>query len=393
MASLMDDYRKQQLWGNLSRIGQGLLMASAGKMPLGQGLAYGLGQAQMPDFMEMQKLKESQKKAEREEAERKRWQSLFEPGRSPGLSAQQALAEGGGPTQAAASLMGGPAPSLMQQAGYSDPQIKMLQTLGPDASKSILAKGMFPPPKAPTTRTRKSGDKFITEEWDDAAKGWKQVSEAPRYKPGVEVNVAAQNMDPLLNFMTKTQRGKEAAGLREQRVKSVQMVKQGANLIQNLRQSGDQAVSWSGGMVRGVDTFLSQGRAIAKNFGIKMGDGSISKKLDPNDWQWGPLASESSVIKSKILGLAVAITKADQGSRPSDFDVQTSIERIAGNAGSASRMADVIQSLLREKMGDFSVRYNTLAPDYGLEKFDWKDELSNQNISLPGLTDDPLGIR
>lgn len=212
-------------------------------------------------------------------------------------------------------------------------------------------------------------------------------------KAGTEVNVAAPDLSGLSTLMTKSQRGKEIAALREKKVQAVQMTKQGSALVSNLREAGDQAVSWSGAMSRGVNTLASQGGAIAKNFGIKMGDGSISKRLNAGDWQWGDLASTSSVVKSQILGLAVAVTKADQGSRPSDFDVQTSIERLAGSSGSASVMADTVEALLREKMGDFSVRYNTLAPDYELPTFDWKTELTKHNIEMPGGDSDPLGIR
>lgn len=283
-----------------------------------------------------------------------------------------------------ASLMGlGQTPSLLTQAN-------------PEQAVEAMIAQQFPKPTAakdPLTRDFKEGDEFITKQYNRVNGEWEEVSRAPRYKPDVSVNVQPADLSGLSNLMTKTQRGKEIAALRENQVQAVQMVKQGSSLISNLRESGDQAISWSGTMARGVDTFTSQGQAIAKNFGIKMGDGSISKSLNEADWQWGELASESGVIKSKILGLAVAITKADQGSRPSDFDVQTSIARLAGSAGSATRMADTIESLLREKMGDFSVRYNTLAPDYGLKPFDWQTELSRHGIEAPGALEDPLGIR
>ena len=121
---------------------------------------------------------------------------------------------------------------------------------------------------------------------------------------------------------------------------------------------------------------LAGSAVVAKNFDMR---------LNVGDWDWGELASESSVIKSKILGLAVAITKADQGSRPSDFDVQTSINRIAGNAGSASRMADTIEALIAEKSRDFEIYYNDLAPAYDLEPFSWEKQLKQHKINMPGM--------
>ena len=48
--------RKRQAYSNLSRIGQGLLMASAQGMPIGQGLAYGLSQTKSPDPLQMMQL-------------------------------------------------------------------------------------------------------------------------------------------------------------------------------------------------------------------------------------------------------------------------------------------------------------------------------------------------
>lgn len=286
------------------------------------------------------------------------------------------------PAAQRASLMGlAQTPSLLAKAA-------------PEKAVEAMIAQQFPEPTAakdPLIKTFKEGDKFITKQYNRGTGEWEKMGEAPRYKPG-DINVAT-DLTGLSTFLTKSQRGKEISNLRENRIQAVQMVKQGSSLIGNLRESGDQAISWAGAMTRGVDTIASQGQAIAKNFGIKMGDGSISKRLNEGDWQWGELASESSVIKSKILGLAVAITKADQGSRPSDFDVQTSIARLAGSAGSATRMADTIEALLREKMGDFSVRYNTLAPDYGLKPFDWKTELTRHGISAPGALEDPLGIR
>lgn len=273
----------------------------------------------------------------------------------------------------------------------------LLARANPEKAVEAMIAQQFPrptAPKDPAVREFKEGDKYVTKQLNRTTGQWEKVGEAPRYKPPeTNINVEPADLGGLSTLMTKSQRGKEIAALRENRVQAVQMVKQGSALVSNLREAGDQAVSWSGAMSRGINTLASQGGAIAKNFGIRMGDGSISKRLDEGDWQWGELASTSSVVRSRILGLAVAVTKADQGSRPSDFDVQTSISRLAGSSGSASVMADTVEALLREKMGDFDVRYNTLAPDYDLPAFDWKTELAKHKIDMPGGDSDPLGIR
>jgi hypothetical protein len=361
MPSMLDDYRKMMLWQNIGRIGQGLLMAGAQGRPLGQGLAMGMANMQpMPGLSDLYKIEESQRKAEQEKQQGTALSKLF-GGRDPqtGITWNQ-----GRP-----GLLGKPQGLGLMAQAY------------PEKAASAYFESMKP--KDPLIRDFKAGDEFVTKRYNRDTGQWEEMGRAPRYKPGVDVNVEAPDLSGMTEYLTKTQRGQEVQGLREQQIQSVQMVKQGSSLIGDLRSAGDQAVSWSGTMARGLDTLVSQGNAIAKNFGIRFADGSIGKSLSVDDWNWGPLASEASIIKSKILGLAVAITKADQGSRPSDFDVQTSITRIAGNAGSANRTADVVESLLREKMGDFSVRYNTLAPDYGLKPFAWEEELKRQNIDFP----------
>ena len=61
-----------------------------------------------------------------------------------------------------------------------------------------------PVPKAPTTRTRQSGDMNVTEEWDAANQKWVRVSEGPRTKPGLTTNIyntlpGEENTKPTTN--------------------------------------------------------------------------------------------------------------------------------------------------------------------------------------------------
>jgi hypothetical protein len=257
-----------------------------------------------------------------------------------------------------------------------------------DTSERVLP-GVQPSAKPPATRTVKQGDKTYTEEWDANEGVYKRIAEAPRYKPG-EVNVAPTDLSPITNLLGKAGRRKEILALRDMEAGTVKIVNQGTTLAQQLLDSGDQAISWSGALARGADTLVSQGRAIARNFGINTDEG-VLKRLNTDDWEWGAIATESGEIKSRILGLAVALTKEDQGSRPSDFDVQTSINQLAGAAGNAKRMAHTIMSMVERKMSDFSIHYNTLAPDYGEalpHTFDWPATLERHGIVMPAI-DEP----
>ena len=381
MASLLEDYRKRQAWANLGNIGQGLLMASAQNMPLSQGLAYGLAQMEQPGMREELALQEAERKQMQLQAYND-W--MMGQGQQP---APQPTAERLEKEGQSASLMGGAQPSLMggttidERFDRGTGQFRELTpqdmaAMGPELGGQAFRMAQAAKGPSMVTAAQKNA-RFL---YPNDPKKQRQKDEEVTTKAQTQVDLTG-----LPEAMTASQRGKEAANLRDARVKTTQMVQQGANLISNLRQSGNQAVSWSGAMARGIDTLQSQGQAIARNFGIRMSDGSISKRLSTDDWNWGDLASESSVIKSQILGLAVAITKADQGSRPSDFDVQTSINRIAGNAGSASRMADTIEALIAEKSRDFEIYYNDLAPAYKLKPFSWEKQLKKHKINMPGM--------
>jgi hypothetical protein len=384
---------RQRLQNWIASLAQGLMRAGTSGAGLGAGLGMGLAGANaggndLMQAMQMQAMLEGQKQ-DREQgfAQQAVTSGQLPAGVDPrtGIDWNQSRELGRGGTETTVGPGGKP-----MTTRYADELRPMLGLAAPEYALAAKAAELYPgPAKPPTVRVGKEGDRFVEETWDPSlnagAGGWVKGRTAPRYKPGTTVNVEAPD---LAGFMTASDRSKEIRDLREDKIKTVQMVQQGTNLVSNLRASGDQAVSWSGSMVRGVNTLASQGRAIARDFGIEMGDGSVRTGINPDEWEWGELANESAVIKSRILGLAVAITKADQGSRPSDFDVQTSIDRIAGTAGSAEQTATVIESLLQEKMGDFSVRYNTLAPDYELSPLDWDEELESYGIDAPGRSFD-----
>ncbi len=375
--SLMEDYRRRQAWANLSNFGRGLLMASAQNMPVGQGLAYGLAQMEQPNMREEMALQE----AERKQAQLQAYNNWM-MGQQPAPQPTAERLEREGQSASLTGPMGGAQPSLMDRrfnrgtGQFAELTPQQMAAMGPELGGQAFRMAQAAKGPSMVTAAQKNA-RFL---YPNNPEKQRQYVEEVTTKAQTQVDLTG-----LPEAMTASQRGKEAANLRDARVKATQMVEQGANLISNLRQSGDQAVSWSGAMARGIDTLQSQGQAIARNFGIRMSDGSISKRLSTDDWNWGDLASESSVIKSQILGLAVAITKADQGSRPSDFDVQTSINRIAGNAGSASRMADTIEALIAEKSRDFEIYYNDLAPAYDLEPFSWEKQLKKHRINMPGM--------
>ncbi len=377
--SLMEDYRRRQAWANLSNFGRGLLMASAQNMPVGQGLAYGLAQMEQPNMREEMALQE----AERKQAQLQAYNNWM-MGQQPAPQPTAERLEREGQSASLTGPMGGAQPSLMDRrfnrgtGQFAELTPQQMAAMGPEIGRQTW-RMIQASQKPPQSRTVKRGDDFVTQYW--TGNKWEDEETAPRYKP--EAVDLAGTVDALTRAQTASQRGKAATDLKAARVSATQMVDMGSRLVSNLREYGDEAVSLTGATARGLNTVASQGRALAKQFGMR---------LDVGDWDWKELASESSELKSQILGLAVAITKADQGSRPSDFDVQTSINRIAGNAGSASRTADVVESLLAEKMRGFEIYYNDLAPSYDLERFSWEEQLKRHNIDMPGMAD-PLGIR
>ncbi len=128
MASLLEEYRRQQMWNNLSRLGQGLLAASAGRMPVGQGLALGLSQMQPVSMQEMRAL--------REEEERQKQQA-----------ARATLMGGYDPTtkitwnQPRAGVMGAPeGGTLMAQAFPDETARAFIQSLQPPKPYTDIAK-------------------------------------------------------------------------------------------------------------------------------------------------------------------------------------------------------------------------------------------------------------
>lgn len=110
------------------------------------------------------------------------------------------------------NFMGNP---ITDESGRPQNNISIAQALGqlpvdnPVASaiSGQMIQRAFAPdpvPRAPTTRTRQSGDMNVTEEWDAANKKWVGVSEGPRTKPGSTTNIyntlpGEENTKPTTN--------------------------------------------------------------------------------------------------------------------------------------------------------------------------------------------------
>lgn len=176
--SLLDDYRRQMAWSNLSRIGQGLLAASAQGMPVGQGLALGLSQAQMPDPIQMWQLSTAMKDREQQEAQQTARSKLL-----GGYDPQTGITW----NQGRPGLLGSPQSTGLLAQAY------------PEAFGGAVMSQMFPKPQEPTGAQK-----------DAAALGLKKgTPEYDKYirdrtlKSGVTVNIGDKLPPPPKGFYYK----------------------------------------------------------------------------------------------------------------------------------------------------------------------------------------------
>lgn len=363
LQEIMAQQRRQAVFSGMTQAGLSML----GGAPIGQALGSGLAQM-TPDPMDALNTYAAYQGIQDSELERTQ--------AAEQRAAQEAYLNG--PTQFAGEGLGG-ASGGMFSSGISSQERALAEAMGPDAYFAGKAKQHFAAPKDPLIKSFDVGDQKITRRYNRGTGEWEDMEKAPRYKPGTTVDMGGV-VGELGSMMTKAGASKRAIDLEDRRVAVTQMAAQGANLIRNLNEAGDGAVSLTGSTARGLSKISSQGRALAKEVGFDL-------NLEKFEFG-GDLSAKSTVVKSQLLGLAVALTKADQGSRPSDFDVQTSLNRLAANSGSSRTMARTIKSMLDEKMNDFAIDYRvrTQTPDLPEGKpFDWNSELTRHGIAFPDI--------
>jgi hypothetical protein len=162
---------------------------------------------------------------------------------------------------------------------------------------------------------------------------------------------------------------------------SVQLVDQLASLANAVAKGGDEALSFTGGAARFLNTLVKQGKAAAKVFGFTLPDVSIFEKGGDME---GVIPTKSpaltsTVIQSKLVSAAYAIALLYNTTRPTDADFKNALKTLAANSGDSKVMALTIQNLAEDAMRSFRIDYQE---NTGLE-WDWSEKMSKYEIEWP----------
>jgi len=196
-----------------------------------------------------------------------------------------------------------------------------------------------PSPKAPTTRTIKVGKEFVTQEFVNGK--WEEVSRASRRTESI--------VDTVEGFNTKTdpQLGKNVVDFEDAAIGATGAFQTGKELLE-LAQLTPEAIGKPGAVFRFGADMKALGVGLGKMFGVDVGPDRNIGEFDFSGFSGNldKVARESSKFRSGIYGIAFATAVAEQGTRPTDKDIQQFIDQIAGNSSSFPAFSGTIEKFM-----------------------------------------------
>ena len=146
---------------------------------------------------------------------------------------------------------------------------------------------------------------------------------------------------------TETQVGKNIVDFEDAAVGGIGAIQTGLQLLK-IGQETPEALGKPGAIFRFGSEMIALGSGLGKMFGVDVSPnrdiGSFS--FDGFTGNLQKVAVESSRFRSGIYGIAFAAAVAEQGTRPTDKDIQQFIDQIAGNSSSFPAFAGTINDFM-----------------------------------------------
>jgi len=212
-------------------------------------------------------------------------------------------------------------------------------------------------PDAVTTKQFREGDNFVTRRVINGVPG-EELSRSPIDR------VDRQETGPPGAFTgTQSQQGADIKDFRDAAIGAVGAIQKGSNLLK-IAQSTPEALGKPGNIARFGNSMIQTAVGLGKMFGVDVGaDRDVdSFTFDGFQGNLKNVAIESTKFRAGVYGIAFAAAVAEQGTRPTDKDIQQFIDQIAGSSSDA----DAFAATIRQFVGGMDRKLRTTATVKGI---------------------------
>ena len=180
---------------------------------------------------------------------------------------------------------------------------------------------------------------------------------------------------------------KSIKNLRDRRIGMFQFLKAATVMAAKAKESGDEALSFVGGVARGLNTLSAQlggaSRAILGDSTATTIEGSTIQQIgqfaEGLNWQ-GSIAVNSASLRSQITSLAYGLALVKNGTRPTDEDVRNMVKILAGSSGSGAQLVAATTAQMRTSLDNYAIEHQEILG----EEYDIQGGLDLHRITLPG---------
>ena len=164
---------------------------------------------------------------------------------------------------------------------------------------------------------------------------------------GSRVNRVEQGAPGAFTAKTPSQLGKNVVDFEDAAIGATGAFQAGKELLE-IGNLTPEALGKPGGVARFGNDMLELGKGLGKLLGIDVGADRNADAFAYEGFSGNleRVAVESSKFRSGIFGIAFAAAVAEQGTRPTDKDIQQFIDQIAGNSSSFPAFAGTIQTFM-----------------------------------------------
>ena len=263
---------------------------------------------------------------------------------------------------------------LLNNLSLDPQQTQVLQSLPPEVQQQVLpqlAMGQFQPPEqftlrpgdqrvdsrgnliasAPpkpneTTRQFREGGEFVTRRVVDGLPDMSDTGVLSR-SPIDRVQRVEQGEPGAFDPRTRSQQGQDVQNFQNAVIGGVKAINTASELLAIAQQTPD-AIGTPGNLFRVGNEMVRTAEALGRFAGF---DPGINRNLDGFtfdgfDGKMRSLAIENEAFRSGVFGIAFAAAVAEQGTRPTDKDIQAFIDQIAGSSSDPRAFARTIKTFI-----------------------------------------------
>ena len=227
------------------------------------------------------------------------------------------------------------------------------------AVQSQVVNQAFATPKSDTLTTKqfREGDNFVTRRVINGVPG-EELSRSP-----IDRVDRLETGGPGEFTGTKSQVGVDIKDFRDAAIGAVGAIQKGSDLLK-IAQATPEALGKPGNIARFGNSMIQTAVGLGKMFGVDVGaDRDVdSFTFDGFQGNLKNVAIESTKFRAGVYGIAFAAAVAEQGTRPTDKDIQQFIDQIAGSSSDA----DAFAATIRQFVGGMDRKLRTTATVKGI---------------------------